>query len=134
MFTYILFAGWLWHSYSAYHYLVPTYYDIIGRKFVGRKWRILSKVTKISPDENFSRQSFAKQDKRNLSKWLVTLLGSLSLQLKTLLLLLGEILSRAKVTNFSLGDENFARRIVSPDENFAWQIFTRKGSRAVVGL
>ena len=34
-------------------------------------------------------------------------------------------LCRAKVTNFLTGDENFARRIVSPDENFARQSFAR---------
>ena len=44
------------------------------------------------------------------------LVGSLVLHLKTLLLLLGKIFRRAKVTNFSFGDENFARRIVSPDK------------------
>ena len=32
-------------------------------------------------------------------------------------------LCRAKVTNFLRSDENFARRIVSPDENFARQSF-----------
>ena len=46
-----------------------------------------------------------------------SLLGSFLFQLKTLLL--GETIRRAKVTSFSSSDENFARRIVSPDENFA---------------
>ena len=32
-------------------------------------------------------------------------------------------LCRAKVTNFLKGDENVARRIISPDENFARQSF-----------
>ena len=54
-----------------------------------------------------------------------SLLGSFVLQLKTLLLLLGETLRQAKVTNFSISDENFARRIVSPDENFARQSLAR---------
>ena len=79
----------------------------------------------ISPDENFARQSFAQQDNQSLSKWLVSLVDSLVLHLKTVLLLLGETFRRAKVTNFSFGDENFARRIVSPDENFARQSFAR---------
>ena len=79
----------------------------------------------ISPDENFARQSFAHQCNHNLSKWLKSLVGSLVLHFKTLLLLLGETFRRAKVTNFSFSDENFARRIVSPDENFARQSFAR---------
>ena len=83
------------------------------------------KVMKISADKNFARQSFAQQDNQNLSKGLVSLVGSLVLHLKTLLLFLGETFRRAKVTNFSFGDENFARRIVSPDENFARQSFAR---------
>ena len=67
-------------------------------------------------DENFVRQSLNWQDNHNLSKRLVTLWGSLVLQLKTLLLLLGKTFRRAKVTNFSFSDENFARQIVSPDK------------------
>ena len=47
------------------------------------------------------------------------------LQLETLLLLLGEIFRRHKVTNFSFSDENFARPLVSPDENFARQSFAQ---------
>ena len=43
-----------------------------------------------------------------------SLLGSFLLQLKTLLLLLGETFRRAKVMNFSFSRESFARRIVSP--------------------
>ena len=35
-------------------------------------------------------------------------------------------LCRAKVTNFLKGDENFARRIISPDENFARQTFAQQ--------
>ena len=34
-------------------------------------------------------------------------------------------LCRAKVTSFLRGDENFARRIISPNENFARQSFAR---------
>ena len=43
------------------------------------------------------------------------------------MILLIEIFRQAKVTNFSSGDENFARRIVSPDENFTRQSFARLG-------
>ena len=45
------------------------------------------------------------------------------------LILLGETFRRAKVTNFSFSDENFAQRIVSPDESFARQSFARQGSK-----
>ena len=45
-----------------------------------------------------------------------SLLGSFLFQLKTLLL--GETIRRAKVTSFSSGDENFARRKISPDKVF----------------
>ena len=51
-----------------------------------------------------------------MSKWLKSLVGSFVLHFNTLLLLLGETFRRAKVINFSFSDENFARRIVSPDE------------------
>ena len=68
-------------------------------------------------DENFALQSFAQQDNHNFSKWLFTLLGSLVLQLKTLLLVLGKIFRRAQVKNFLFGDENYARWIVSPDDD-----------------
>ena len=54
-----------------------------------------------------------------------SVLGSLLLQLKTLLLLLGEIFRRAKVTNFSFSHENFAQRIVPTDESFARKSFAR---------
>ena len=43
--------------------------------------------------------------------------------------MLGEIFRRAKVTNFLLGDENFARQIVSPNENFARHSFARLDTR-----
>ena len=49
-----------------------------------------------------------------MSKWLVYLVGSLVLHLKTLLLLMGETIRRAKVTNFSFFDENFAQRRFRP--------------------
>ena len=62
----------------------------------------------ISVDENFALQDFAKEDNQNFSKGIGTLL--LVLKIKTLLLLLGEIFRRAKVTNSSFGDENFARQ------------------------
>ena len=64
---------------------------------------------------NFDRQSFAQQYNHNLSIWLKSIVGSLVLHFKTLLLLLGETFRRAKVTNFPFSAENFARRIVSPD-------------------
>ena len=35
---------------------------LIGRNYVGRKWRIFWKVTKISPTNNFTRQSYAQLD------------------------------------------------------------------------
>ena len=35
-------------------------------------------------------------------------------------------LCRVKVTNFLKGDENFAQRIISPDENFARQSFAQQ--------
>ena len=86
-----------------------------------------AKVTNfLESDGNFRlTNSFAQQYNHNLSKLLKSLVGSLVLHLKTLLLLLGETFRRAKVTNFSFSDENFARRIVSPDENFARQSFAR---------
>ena len=37
-------------------------------------------------------------------------------------------LCRAKVTIFSPGDENFARRIISPNENFARRIIFLRGA------
>ena len=40
-------------------------------------------------------------------------------------LLYRAILCRSKVTNFLKNDENFARRIVWPDENFGRQSFAR---------
>ena len=69
----------------------------------------------LKSDENFARQSFAKQDNHTLSTRLATLLGSPVIQLKTLLLLLGENFRLAKVMNFLFGNENFVRRIVLPD-------------------
>ena len=48
------------------------------------------------------------------------------LQLKTLVLLLGEIFRRAKVTNFWFGDENFTRRIVSPDKVLPDKVTTQQ--------
>ena len=68
----------------------------------------------ISPDENFTRQSFAHQYNHKMSKWLKSLVGSFVLHFKTLLFLLGETFCRAKVTNFSLSDENSARRKIRP--------------------
>ena len=95
------------HDYACdRHYLVLPYGTQVYR----------AKVTIfLKGDEYFARQNFTQQDNYYLSKCLVTLLGSLALQLKTLLLLLGEIFRRAKVTNFSFGDENFVRRIILPN-------------------
>ena len=38
-------------------------------------------------------------------------------------------LCRAKVTKFFQSDENFARRIVSPDKNFARQSFAQQDNQ-----
>ena len=65
----------------------------------GRQWD--SRVVSSCCRENFACQSLPK-------------FHSFLLQLKTLLLLLGETFRRAKVTNFSLSDENFARRKFRP--------------------
>ena len=59
-----------------------------------------------------------------------SLLGSFVLQLKTLLLLLGETLCWAKVTNFSFSDENsrdeqFRPTKFSPDEVSPDKVTTR---------
>ena len=96
-----------------------------GKPLSGEGDEFFEKRRKFRPTNSFARQSFAHQDNKKLSKWLVSLVGSLVLHLKTLLLLMGETFRRAKVTNFLFGDENFARRIVSPDENFARQSFAR---------
>ena len=64
---------------------------------------------------SFPRQSFAQQDNHYVSL-LVSFKGSLVLHVKTLILLLSEIFRRTKVKNFSFGDENFSRQIVSPDK------------------
>ena len=81
-----------------------------------------TKLTNLfKTDEYFARQSLVQTDNQNLFKLLVSLLGSLVLQLKTLLLLLGEVFRRVKVTNFSYCDENFARRILLPKKSFALQ-------------
>ena len=78
---------------------------------------------KFRTTNSFVRQSFAQKYDHNLSKWLFSLLDTLVLQLKALLLLLGKIFRQAKMTKFLFSDENFARRIVLPDENFAQQRF-----------
>ena len=97
---------------------------LIGGKFVGRKWRIFLKETKncrqiISPDKNFAWQSFAQQDNHNLFKWLVTLFRFTLLQLKTLVLLLGELFIGQKWHIFYLVAK------ISPNESFARQSFAR---------
>ena len=66
----------------------------------------------VSPDKNFAWQSFVQQDNQNLSKWFVSLEGTIVLHLKTLLLLTGEILRRAKVMNFSFCNENFEKVVI----------------------
>ena len=119
------------HAYFAEHSLNPhsiyqSHY-LIGRNFVGRKWRIFLKVTKISSDENFTGRSFAQLYNHNLSKWHKSLVGSVALHFKTLLFLLGETFRRAKVAIFSFSGEKFARRIVLPDKNFARQSFAQLG-------
>ena len=73
----------------------------------------------ISPDKNFARQRFAQQYNHNLSKRLKSLVGSLELNFKTLLLLLAKTFRQAKVKNCSFSEEKFAREVVSPDESFA---------------
>ena len=80
-----------------------------GENFSGESDKCFEKRRKFRPT-NIRTTKFRQQDKHNLSTWLFTLLGSLTLQLKTLLLLLGKICRRAKVTNSFLGDENFARQ------------------------
>ena len=56
-----------------------------------------TKVTKfLKSDRNFGQQSFTQQDNHNLSKCLVSPLGSLVLQLKVLLLLLDKIFLQQK--------------------------------------
>ena len=51
-----------------------------------------------------------------IKQWLVYLLGPFVIQLKILLLLLGEIFRRAKETIFSFSDENFTQLKVSPEK------------------
>ena len=77
------------------------------------KWRKFARRI-ILLGENFARQTFAQQYNHNFSKWLRSLVGSLILHFKTLLILLGKTFRRAKVTNFSVSDENFARRKFRP--------------------
>ena len=50
-------------------------------------------------------------------------------QLKTLSLLLGKIFRRAKVTNFLFGDENFVRRIVSPNKVLPDKVLRNKNAK-----
>ena len=83
---------------------------LIGRNFVGRKWRIVLKI-----DEHFARPIVSSDQIINIFLN-DSLLGSFVLQLKTLLILLVKTILWAKVTNFSFSDENFAWRIVSPDK------------------
>ena len=105
----------------------------IGRNIVEQKWQIFESNENltwriVSPVENLARKSFTQQDNQNLSEWLVSLVGSLVIHLKTLLLLLSEIFRKAKVTNFSFGDENFVGRIVFHNENFARQSMARSSN------
>ena len=53
------------------------------------KWRKFRPRNNL-PAENFSRQSFFQQYNHTLSKWLKSLVASLALHFKTLMLLLGE--------------------------------------------
>ena len=107
------------------HRSIPSLPTLSGENVSGESDEFFEKWQKFRPTNNFARQSFANQCNHNLSKWLKSLVGSLVLHFKTLLLLLGKTFRRAKVTNFSFSDENFARRIVSPDESFARQSFAR---------
>ena len=98
---YHIYSPRLFMDYSSREYL-------IGRNFVGRKWRISLKVTKISPD-------------KVLPNNMITIclnVRLLVLNFKTLFLLC-ENFRRAKVKNFSFSDKSFARPILSPDESFA---------------
>ena len=91
-----------------YHFSWKRCY-LIRQIFVGRKWqnfRLRNSFTR----QNFAQQSSAQQRNHTFSKWLISRLDSLVLQLKTLLHFLGHNFSRVKVTNFRFDDKNFSRQ------------------------
>ena len=89
-------------------------------KFCRRKWRIFLKRDEIffwqinSPDK-FSPIKIIKICLNDF----FPCLASLVLELKTLLVLMGEMFRRAKVTTFSFDDEIFSRQIILPAQDFA---------------
>ena len=78
----------------------------------GESNNFFKNFTRLIPSSvrKFSRKSFARKYNLNVSKWLVSLQGSLVLQWKILFIYLFEIFRQVKVTDFSFGDENFARQ------------------------